>query len=114
MENFLLGLQAIAHSMRVTLVTLVSQPLLWGFGLGVAASLGISAILLAGSPRHAYHMMTKPAERCYGLLCRLPGARRRVTREYHEFCREHHRIRTLFYAAVLALLIVVGIALLRY
>lgn len=113
MGNLLLGLQAIAHSINVTVIALLHHPVVWGFALGFAASTGTHLVVVGGNPRHTYHMLTKPPDRCYGLVC-PPALDGTVARSYEDFCHDHHRVRLLSYTTALAFLGVVLVALLRY
>lgn len=112
-QNFVFGMQAVAHSMNVTIISLLAHPLLWGVAIGFALSTAIHAIIISRSPRHYYHMLTKPPETAYKAITgATPEGEFAVSLE--EFRRDHLHIRTLFYLTLLAFFAVVLLALVRY
>lgn len=113
MPNLIFGLQSIAHSMNVTMIALLSHPLLWGVAIGFALSTAIHAIVVSRSPRHYYHMMTKSPDRAYELIhSNISNNALRLSLE--EFRRDHLHVRTLFYLTLLAFLAVFIFAIFKY
>lgn len=111
--NFVLGLKAVAHSMNVTILALISHPVLWGVAIGFALSTAIHAIIVSASPRHYYHMMTKTPDKAYEIL--HGGAQENVrTLSLEEFRRDHLHVRTLFYLTLLVFLAVILVAIVQY
>lgn len=111
--NLVFGLQSIAHSMNVTLLALAYHPLLWGVAIGFALSTAMHAVIVSRSPRHYYHMLTKPSEHAYKLIHgKTKNDNLRLSLE--EFQRDHLHIRTLFYLTVLAFLVVLLVAIVKY
>src|SRR3990167_5091023 len=109
-QNLILGLQAIAHSMNVTIFALVAHPALWGVAIGFALSTSIHAIIISRSPRHYYHMITKSSDSAYALI-HGNAENDRLRLYLEEFRRDHLHIRTLFYSTLLAFLAIILVAI---
>ena len=113
MENFAFGVKAIAHSITLTISTLLHHPVLWGFAIGFGAPALIHAFIVSDNPRAIPHMLTKPAPDTFKRVSpRLPDGTYCIP--YSQFQREYNRVRIGFYSTLLAFLGIVGLALLRY
>lgn len=111
--NLIFGLQSIAHSMNVTFLALVYHPLLWGVAIGFALSTAIHAVIVSRSPRHYYHMLTKSPDHAYKVI-HEKEQHDALRLSLEEFRRDHLHIRTLFYLTVVAFLIVLLVAIVKY
>lgn len=112
MNTFVLALESVGHAIRVTFVSLAYHDATWGFLTGFATATGLYAIITSENPRHWPSMLTKsPHESFQSSAKRAPDGSFLVS--YTAFQREYNRVRTVFYLAFLALLIVVIISLLR-
>lgn len=112
MENFILGVQALALSIRATLLALLFHPLMWGFGFGFLVSTFIHLFIVTDVPHAIPLMVTKGAPESFRRIARRDekGA---YLQSYTTFQKEHSHVRVAFYLALNTLLLVVLLALLR-
>jgi hypothetical protein len=100
-QNSILGLQAVLHSMLVSLHALALHPLLWGVGIGFAISTAVHAIIVSRSPAAYYHMVTKTPKDSYAKIHPLFTPH---TPSFEEFQRDHHHVLILLRITITALL----------
>ncbi|MBU1167126.1 hypothetical protein KKC60_01815 [Patescibacteria group bacterium] len=113
MDNFIFSLQNIAYNINITISALLRHQLIWGFALGFAASTLIHLFVITSNPRMLPTLITKkPAESFASLSTRNKKGTYDVP--YSAFKREYDRVRIVLYSVLLAFLVVVIIALVRY
>ncbi len=113
MDNFTFSLQALATSLKLTTLALLRHQVMWGFALGLVASTLVYAFVASENPRCIPAMMTRDERDAFmALAVRSPQGTYKTS--FLSFQREYNKIRFIFYTALLAFLLVVAIALLRY
>lgn len=113
MDNFIFGLQGLARGMYHTLGSVVQQQVVWGFAIGFAASTIVHMFVTAEHPRQIPHILTKPSVQAFDKVAPRNDKGSYMI-SYTTFDREYHRVRSLFYVVVLAFLLVVVLAMLRF
>lgn len=113
MENFLYGLSSIARGMQHSIFAMFEHQLVWGFALGFAASTIIHILVTSDQPRHIPHMLTKDKFAAFGKISpKAPDGT--FLMSYSKFEHEYHHIRALSYTVLMAFLVVMIIATVRY
>lgn len=112
LDNFVFGLQALAGSMRLTLIALAHHYLIWGFGLGFAAATMLQGFLATSNPRHLPNILFQSPSDAFPKI--YPLGPEGYARSYSEFQHEYNYVRTAFFSATAFFLAVVVVALLKY
>lgn len=113
MDNFIYGLQNIAHYINYNIILLFRHQLVWGFLFGFIVSTTIHLFIFFENPRHLPKILTKSAASSFHAIA-PKNEKGTYLIPYSKFKREYHRIQIMFYLTVLAFLLVVVVALLRY
>ena len=112
MENFIFGIQGLAHTIRLTLVAVINHPLMWGFGIGFLASTFIHLFIATDIPHAIPAMISKsPTESFQKIAPR--GERGEYLLSFTDFQKDHARVRIAFYLALSSFLFVAALALLQ-
>lgn len=113
MENFLFGLSGLARGLQHSIFAIFQHQLVWGFALGFAASTIIHVVVTAEQPRHIPHMLTKNKLSAFEKISpKDPDGT--FLMSYTKFEHEYHHVRALAYVVLLALLMIMLIATIRY
>ncbi len=99
--------------MRVTFLGLARHDASWGFVSGFLTATGLYAIITSENPSHVPTMLLNTEHESFNRIApREPNGR--IVVSYTAFQREYNRVRVLFYLALLAFLLIVVIAMLRF
>lgn len=113
MDNFFFGLESIGQYIKYSILFLFQLEIVWGFAIGFAASTLIHLFITLDNPRHLPRMIARSATNSFHKTApRAKDGTYLVS--YTEFEEKHHRVRIVFYSAVLAFLAIVIISLVRY
>lgn len=113
MDNFFFGLHSLGFGMYHNIIIILQHQLVWGFVLGFAASTIVHLLVSTEQPKHIPHMLTKTLP---GAFLEIAPKNSKGTYElsYTKFEHEYHHVRAIFYSVILAFLIVMAIAMVRY
>ncbi|MBI4272962.1 hypothetical protein HY621_03870 [Candidatus Uhrbacteria bacterium] len=112
MENFIFGMQGLAHTIRPTVVAVINHPLMWGFGIGFLASTCIHLFIITDIPHAIPTMLSKGLAESFQKIAPR-GERGEYLLSFTEFQKDHARVRIAFYLALSTFLFVVALALLK-
>ncbi len=112
MENFFYGIEGIAQTIRITTIALINHPLIWGFGIGFLSSTFIHLFIVTDIPHAIPAMVRRGASDSFRLFAQKDESGT-YPLSYSAFQKEHTRVRSAFYLAVSASLLVAALALLR-
>ena len=113
MDQFTFSVQALATSLKLTTLALLRHQVMWGFSLGFVASTLVYAFIVSENPRSLPTLLTQNERDSFlALANKTPQGTFKTS--FLNFQREYNKMRFIFYTAVLAFLVVVAIALLRY
>lgn len=113
MDNFIYGLQAVGHSIPLTLAIIVRNQLIWGFSLGFFVSTVIHVLIIANNPRQITAILTtNPAQSFHVLTPRQADGTYKMS--YANFLKEHNRIRSALYIAIFVFIFVIILAMFKY
>jgi hypothetical protein len=113
MDNFIFSLQALALNIKLTIIALLRHQVMWGFGLGFTAATLVYAFIVSESPRRIPAYLTKNTRDAF--LTLIPKASDGIYKtSFLAFQRDYNKVKLSFYCMVLAFLIVIAIALLKF
>ena len=113
MDNFSSAVLSVGYAIRATLLALIRADATWGFFAGFLITTGLYAIIMSDNPRHIPLMLSKSAQDSFAEIHER-GDDGRFCISYTAFQREYNRVRTAFYLALFALLVMVIVAMFRF
>jgi hypothetical protein len=113
MENFILGIQAIARGLSTLLQYTARHDLFWGFAIGFFVSTLVHALIITENPRKIPSILAKPASESFAELVEK-DPKGTYRQSYARFRNAVQRTKFLFSLATVLFFIVVLAALLRY
>ncbi len=113
MDNFIATIQSVAYAIKVTSLGIVRHDASWGFVTGFCTATGLYAFITSENPRNLPSILTKDPQTSFSQVAPR-GDSGTFLLSYTAFQREYNRVRIVFYLALFAFLILIGISLLRY
>ena len=109
-DNILFGFEAVILHMKALLISFLYHQTVLGFVIGFVAATGIYALVLSDEPGHIPRILTRSQHTSFQKIAKQSEVGTFQT-SYVEFQKRYNKIKTLFYVAVLAFLLIIGFVL---
>lgn len=107
LENFTLGILAIAKSIAIHFRILLAYPFFWGFGVGFLVAAIISSLVILENPTHIYRILYhKDPARSFKKIAKK-DKRGVYLDTFSEFQSVHVLVRFLFGASIFIFMVIV-------
>jgi len=107
------ALQSVGHAIRIVTIEFAYHDATWGFITGFTTATGLYTVITSNNPQHIPSILTKSPPDSFSAVAKRESDGS-ILVSYTEFQREYNRVRTVFYLALFAFLILVIVSLLHY
>lgn len=113
MDNFILGIQALAYGINLTIGTILQLELFWGFAIGFFVSTLIHAFLISEHPRNIPKLLFYDIGTSFQQLSHR-AKNGTYTSSFSHFMHMAETVKLLFALSFLLSMLIIFLALIRF